>query len=535
MRLKYFWLIASLSLNAAFSAAPGLEGLVLRGSSSAVVASGFEASGINLEEINTPQKEKLVKVLERYLSQPITEEVLQAIRQDILTHYESCGRPLVIVTLPEQEVSSGALQLCVTEAKLGEVRVRGNRHFSSKSISDHIKLVPGEAIDQDTLIQNISYVNKHPFRQAQFVYTPGQDPDSTDIELIVEERAPFRAYAGAESTGRQQLSRMRYFTGFQWGKFLGMNNQTFSYQYATAENFNYAQSHHINYTVFLPGEQVMQIFGGYSRIRSMLTDNVAKSKGFSVQASLRYALPLPVENDYTHEIVCGGDYKRMNNATEFIILTNPRRRNVNLTQLALGYMGRLKASRLEMSSEVYGFYSPGKWLADQTQTDYSAIRPNTKPQYVYFTSKWAAVYTLPLQYTLSTVIQTQLSFKNLLPSEQFALGGHNTVRGYGEGDFTCDQAFAASLELKTPSMRLTLSDKQKWKDSLQAVAFIDYGVGRNHQASAGLPKRRWLLGIGPGVRYHLGNNFSFRLDWGFRCHDGTIKDSLISFGSLMVF
>jgi len=535
MKTKHLLSLLLLSFSNTFCDSPQLKGLRLRAHAEDVKRTEFSASGIDVSDIDAPSREKLAKVLERYIDQPITEELLQAVRQDILAHYEVSGRPLVIVSLPEQEVSDGALQLLVTESKLGEIRVRGNRHFSSKSISDHIQLVPGEPIDQETLIQNISYVNRHPYRRAQFVYTPGENPDSTDIELLVEERDPLRVYAGVESTGRKQISRERYFAGIQWGKAFGMHNQTLSYQYATAENFSYFQSHFINYTVFLPQEQILQVFGGYTHIKSMLVDNIASSRGFSVQASMRHDIPLAPYNDYTHEVTWGFDFKRMNNVTEFLILTNPRRRNVNLTQFALSYAGRIDGNYLDMSAEVNAFYSPGKWISDQTDADYSAIRPNTKSNYGYLRAKWAIAYILPLNYTLSAFTQTQVSFRNLMPSEQFALGGSNTVRGYDEGYFNCDQAFNASLEIKTPSARLLRTNNPKFRDSLQFVGFLDYGVGGNHEESAGLAKRKWLLSAGPGFRYHIGNNFSLKFDWGFRLHDGTIKKSLPSFSTIIIY
>lgn len=535
IQARHLVLLLALAFSNVFCHSLHLKGLSLRASVESVKKAALTASGVDIHEVKAPKEHKLAELLSRYMDEPITEALLQAIRQDIRAHYEACGRPLVIVSLPEQEVSHGALQFLVTESKLGEIRVRGNRHFSSQSISDHIQLVPGDPIDQETLIQNISYVNRHPYRRAQFVYTPGQDPDSTDIELLVEERDPLRIYAGAESTGRKQISRERYFAGIQWGKAFGMHNQTLSYQYATAENFSYFQSHYINYTVFMPKEQIVQVFGGYTRIKSMVVDNIASTKGFSIQAAMRHDIPLAPYNDYTHEITWGFDFKRMNNSTEFIILANPRRRNINLTQLAFGYVGRMDGDYLDMSGEVHAFYSPGQWLGDQSNTDYSAIRPNTKSHYAYLTAKWALAYTLPLNYTLSGLVQSQVSFRSLMPSEQFALGGQNTVRGYGEGYFTCDEVFNGSIELKTPAMRLLRSKNPKFRDSFQAVSFLDYGVGSNHEVSAGIEKRKWLLSAGPGFRYHIGNNFSLRFDWGFRLHDGTIKDSLPSFSTIIIY
>ena len=50
----------------------------------------------------------------------------------------------------------------------------------------------------------------------------------------------------------------------------------------------------------------------------------------------------------------------------------------------------------------------------------------------------------------------QLSNRSLLPMEQCAVGGFNTVRGYRENQLVRDECFIASLELRVPIVALPI-------------------------------------------------------------------------------
>ena len=528
-----FLLAGCLTITTSFGL--DVQGICLVGNKQSVQKECTQ-KGICSSVLSLPNAEALERKLHAYLEKPFSEELLVDLQKVIAKHYEEAGRPLVLVGIPEQEISSGCLQLTVTESKLGEVRVKGNQYFSEEGLKKHLGLNPGDPIDEKALMQKVAYINRNPYRKSQFVYTPGQEPDETDLELIVRDREPFKFYIGSENTGRKQLGRVRFFSGFQWGKAFGMEDHTFSYQAAFSENFVHYKGHTLNYTIYFPTKEVFQLFGGYSNVHALPVDGLAQSHGFTVQGSMRCNIPIESKDpDFLQDFIYGFDFKRMNTTTEFTALVTPRRHNVNLTQIALGYLGSLDTERFDMSVELNAFYSPGKWLGDQSAADYSQLRPNTRPTYGYITTKLAGSYLMESDFTISGMVQSQWSPRNLMPSEQISLGGHNTVRGYDEGYVSTDMAFLASAELKTPSIRLIRSKRPFWKDSFQLLAFVDYALGTNHHTSPGVPKKKWLLSVGPGMRYNISTRFSVRFDWGMRLHDGGLRNSLVSFGTVMVF
>jgi hemolysin activation/secretion protein len=85
----------------------------------------------------------------------------------------------------------------------------------------------------------------------------------------------------------------------------------------------------------------------------------------------------------------------------------------------------------------------------------------------------------------------QVSNSSLLPIEQIAVGGINTVRGYRENELVRDEGFSNSVEFHYP-----LFGEPNAKQVLSLVPFVDYGGAWNRNQSA-----RYLLSTGLGLNW----------------------------------
>ena len=103
--------------------------------------------------------------------------------------------------------------------------------------------------------------------------------------------------------------------------------------------------------------------------------------------------------------------------------------------------------------------------------------------------------------------QLQLSADPLISTEQFSLGGANSVRGYLQDALLSDNGFLVSAELRVPVARLTQLDT-----TVQITPFIDFGTGWN--ADDSVLKHETLLATGFGILLQSPRNLSARLDWG---------------------
>jgi hemolysin activation/secretion protein len=101
----------------------------------------------------------------------------------------------------------------------------------------------------------------------------------------------------------------------------------------------------------------------------------------------------------------------------------------------------------------------------------------------------------------------QLADRALVPSEQFALGGEGSVRGYSQDFLLTDNRIKASAEVQLPVLRVF-----RGKGVIQVVPFVDWGMVWNSSGQAN-PSPNSLASVGLGLQWQQGD-FTARLDWG---------------------
>ena len=495
--------------------------IVLVGKEAALHQRGYKhLEGVYVYEVDPPGSEKkLAAKLEPFLGKPLTLFDITAIKKTIISYYKSYGRPMVAIQVPEQDVTEGVVQFLITEGVLGKVESKGNKWFSDARLKNFIKLKPGKPINEDKLVKNLDFMNRNPFRRTDAVYTPGEKPGTTDVELITKDRFPLRVYTGVDNTGLERTGKNRVFAGFNWGDAFGLDQQL-SYQYTASTDFYKFQAHTANYSIPLPWQHTLTFYGGYSNIHADLPHPAKRTHGNSYEASMRYNITLSPVGKYLHEFIWGGDFKRTNTNLEFeeqvFIPFHPY---TNLTQFAFGYNGGLELSRSKTSFDAEVYYSPGGWVADQSKKVYDETRPGAKPTYAYFRGSVVYIQYLPMNFSVSGLFRGQIATTNLLPSEQFGLGGYNTVRGYEERQVNTDNAILTSVEVRSPMIGLLqMIGTHKIKDGLQFLAFFDYGLGKDYARKGDISTHQWLMGVGPGLRYYIDPYLTVRLDYGFKLH-----------------
>ena len=273
-----------------------------------------------------------------------------------------------------------------------------------------------------------------------------------------------------------------------------------SYQFTSNLSFDKYNAHSLNYTSYLPWQHIFMLTGGYARIDPEIND--FESHGKEAQASFRYKIPFkPLYTNLQHEVYFGFDYKYVTNILFFVSQVEPpsleNNSIVNVTQEMVGYLLEHKSSRHELTFRLELFGSPVKWLPHQSNTDYSSLRKDAKPRYFYGTATLGEVYTFACRESVAGLIRFQGSANTLIPSEQFKLGGYNTVRGYEESVFISDNGVCANFEVRSRPF----SFFKKAKDELTLLAFMDYGWGYNYHPFDGIKTGAILWGTGPGLRY----------------------------------
>lgn len=454
-----------------------------------------------------------------FLNQPLTQQDILNLKHAIIMHYRRWGRPVVTLEIPKQNITNGVLQIIVIEGKLGKISVEENKHFKKEMLRSYIRLQEGKPIDSHTLLTDINWINRNPFRRVDVIYTPGSEEGDTDIRLLTSDRRPWKGFISIDNSGYDDTNTIRLCVGTSWGNLFNLDH-LLSLQCSCAPHMHRLWSLSGHYTIPLPWRDVCSIYGGYSSVHPNLKQKNVHSSGYCAQASLRYNFIISPLSTLLQDLFVGCDYKRMNNNIEF----GEKRiyqKSITIAHIVLGYNGAHDSSWIKSSLILELFYSPpGPWLPRHSKKDYHLVRPKAKIHYLYSRFTFAPIVQLPKDFSLLLTLRGQIASCPLMTSEQFGLGGHNTIRGYKEREVNVDNALLASAELRTKPLPLIKTNQVK--DGLQLLVFLDYGIGNNIYTDPKInPKEKksvYLLSIGPGIRYEITPHVNFRGDLGFQLH-----------------
>jgi hemolysin activation/secretion protein len=457
----------------------------------------------------------LESLKKEYISQPLTLEKIEGLRTKILNFYHSKGRDLVKVIVPEQELTSRNLYVIIQEAHLGKVDIVGNLYFSDQSIRNNLSAEEGESLDFKDLKQDLSWINRNPFVQASAILSQGKEPNTTDLDIVVKDRWPYRFYVGADNTGTHSTGKTRLFTGVNFGNLFGLN-QNLSYQFTSGTDYNRFRSMTVDYLIPFPWHNLLHVYGGYSQSQPHLAHRDLHLEAKNWQVDARYEIPINASGPLLQQIDVGFDIKRINNDLEFGG-TLVQRQFVNVIQAVVDYNNGYQDSRWKSTIDLSLFLSPGEIGHDNTTSVFETLRPDANCHYLIFGLEWSASYLLTKGgWLLTGDLWGQVTTTNLIPTEQLILGGYNSIRGYEQSEVTVDDGLAVSFELHTPNFFYRNNKGGRGaRDNLYFLTFVDYGWGRNHKLQEGEKDGINLLGVGAGVRYYLGNAINARFDYAF--------------------
>lgn len=491
---------------------------------------GGQEQGVRLVGVRLPgSKKKQVRFTEdlqsRFLNRELGMDDLEDLRCFVLTYYKEHGSHLVEVIIPPQDITEKVLHVVIAESRLGKITTSGNNWSSKRMTKKALGLKPGEKIQTDDLLVDLSYLNRNPFKRTDIIFSPGDEKGTTDIELVTKEKKAYRVYAGVDNRGNEAIGTYRQYEGFNCGDFLGLDH-IFSYQLTTSLPVKRMYAHAAYYEIPLPKTMALSLYGGFSRVRSKRFSEDFRNSGENVQFSTRYHLPLMAWMKGSNDIALGFDYKRSNNTVLFsedpIIA-----RMATLSQLAFTYRYDQLFPSGWGTFDLELYISPIRFLSNQNKADYQLLSPKAIPQYYYWILGWEKSFNLPKCMSLYLRLKGQYANQNLLPSEQLGLGGYDTVRGYREREINGDQGILANLEFRSPYLSLfklkSLCEtntqcqcNNQPKDALMLLAFIDYGFTKNHHKVDGEKNAQYIVSMGPGLNYLISPYLNLTLYWGYR-------------------
>jgi hemolysin activation/secretion protein len=457
----------------------------------------------------------LKKTLQNYLNHPLTDSYLKLVKRAIIDYFHAKKKQHVTVIIPVQEVRNGVIIIQVMEGKVGKITFNGQKWFSESVIRKGVHLEESGYLVEEDMLNDLSWLNRNPFHHTQVILTPGQEFGLTNVEFLTKDRFPARFYMGSDNTGFISNGMLRYFAGGNWGNAF-MIGDILSYQYSASQNFHQFQSHVVNYSSLLSTKHLLTVYGCYAQMFPDIPGY--NSTGKCAQGSIRYHIPIkPLYGTFRSHVETGFDFKYVNSALFFngnpAEAPPPDNSQINVTQFLGSYGLQRNWDRNVLTFDGKAYFSVWKDLfPHQTTAAYAGLRPFSHVRYIYFQASLSNQYQTESGWVFSTLLRGQLASCTLPSTEQFGLGGENTVRGYYEQQFIADNAACFNLEVYTPSFSIF----KKNLDKCSFLGFFDCGYGYNYSAEASPYIRQLLIGMGPGLRYDIAPYLNVILDYGFQ-------------------
>jgi hemolysin activation/secretion protein len=433
-----------------------------------------------------------------YLGPGRTEGDVEQARAALEKVYQDKGFQTVSVVIPQQEVRGGVVYLQVEEAKVGRLRVKGSRYFSLDAIKKGApSLAEGKVPNFNEVARDMVALNQLPDRRITPTMRPGVEPGTYDVDLNVKDTFPLHGSLELNNRYSQNTTPLRlngavsYSNLWQLGHTLG-----FSFQIAP-QNIDDAQVYSAYYLARIPQVEWFSLMFQATRQNSnvsTLGGGATAGNGSIVGGRAMFTLPAPNTVGFYHSLSLGLDYKHFDQDITVGGVTTGS--PITYWPWSLNYNAALagKSSTTELNAAVvFGFQGMGS-----TEVEFDNRRYNADGSFIYFRGDLSHTQDLPFGFQAYGQTQGQIANQPLVDSEQFSLGGLDTVRGYLESEVLGDNALCGTFELRTPSVPQVLGI-----DEWRFYGFVDGGAATLNDPLPEQTSRFNLASIGAGSRIHL--------------------------------
>jgi len=477
----------------------------------------FEVNGNSLLQVDALEAAVLP-----HMGEAQTLKNVEAARAALAQAYQDAGYLTVVVSIPEQNVDGGVLQLQVTEAPVERLRVVGAQYTLPSVVAQRLDQAQEGRVPNFTVLQQqIESVNRSADIKVSPVLKAGKTPGTVEVQLDVEDQLPL--HGSAEISNRQSpnttptrlSAALRYDNLWQAGHSLGMTMQT--------------SPEKPSETGVLTANYVLPWGTGGDALTTYLVSSRSEfaslagggSLGASDTLGARYAQQLGGQEGRIQSLSWGADYKHILQSD----VGGLRENTLRYLPLSLGYrslwLGPSQPTVVD-ASLVLGV----RGLLGNSDRQFEAKRAQALSSFAVARAGWQGTTDLPgyAQWMLGAKVEGQLASGVLLPSEQFVAGGVDSVRGYLEGERSGDQALRASLEINSPSTKL--GNMLGWR--IRGLAYIEGAVLHNLDTAAEVTH---LLGWGVGARVSGPRGLSVMLDAAQALADGAVGGGGTSAGT----
>jgi hemolysin activation/secretion protein len=429
--------------------------------------------------------------------------------------YHDRGFQTINVSVPDQNVATGLIVFKAAEAKVGRVRVTNSRFYDTRTIRNRaVSLKEGEMPNFNDLTKDIIALNQWPDRRVTPALRAGVTPGTVDVDLNVEDRFPLHGTVEynnrySPNTTQPRLSATAHYDNlWQLGHSASVTYQVAPQRRRDAEVFSGS------YLARVSDWTSLLVYGVDSK------SDVATIGGMNVVGpgqiiGGRVVITLPARDNFFHSLSFGADYKSFGQVVN--LGTDQFSTPITYYPLAVSYgatwqnEGSLTQFNISATANVRGVGS--------SYEEFDAKRYQAAANFVHLNADLSHTQELPEGFQVFGRVKGQYSDGAMVSSEQFSLGGLDTVRGYLESETIGDIGVAGTVEFRSPDIGGWLQGNLKDEtgegkprfttfNEWRLFGFVDAGTVSIFDPLPGQQRQFDMWSYGVGTRFKVFDHLS---------------------------
>lgn len=422
--------------------------------------------------------------------QTLAEKATMRLRQE--------GYSMALVYVPVQGLQNNTLQLKALIGRYGDVAIRNTSSLMDNRVLGYTYPVrPGHLINGNQLDKSLLILNDIPGIQVKASMAPGKKADTAKIDLNVENLERYGGYVFVDNYGSRSSGRFRYGLDYHFNNVSHVGDQfDMTYLASTKGLHNYL----FRYNIPVARDGAMARIA-YSRMNYDLGGRYSYLHGDGWANTLELGITVPMKRTVNHSSFYDIAYRHRSLDDRLLDGVRSWRKSSDSIQGEIhGYTRTFKDSFSYSLSHLYGNIGMDNAIAQEQDT----LR-HVAGWYAHSNVNTYYIHQYNNRLQLHASVSGQYAWKNLDSSEQFYLGGADSVRAFPQGETGGDSGLLGTLE-----MRYLTS-----VPGLQMTAFIDAGrVFYNHDNLLGEGNNcRDLAGVGLGLIYSKYRDWYAKFDW----------------------
>lgn len=492
-----------------------------------ITVSSFEFTG------NTIFKTSVLKSLVRkYTHRPVHFKDLQDALRAVNEYYIEKGYFLARAVLPAQDIANGVINIVVVEGKLGDVIIEGAKFYKTGFIKSRFSCSSNGVLNYHRLFKALILLNEYPDLSVKAVMQKGKEPYTVDVVLKVTDKRPSHFTVNYDNYGSRYVSRQHSGIGMEYSN-LWLNGDKFALNGVSGTPTRNLLYGGVAYSVSINNYGTRAGIS-YTKSNFDVQREFRRLNAGGVSETIGLVLAQPLQRTLTSalDVALGFDHKTAENYLLGDLSSQDKLRIVKLSltgnNLDARFMGR-NYFDLGVSKGLSGFMGGSK----DNAVDMS--RTNVGGGFLKGNLDLGRYQKLPLNCMLTVKGSLQLADAALPVSEQMAIGGADTVRGYAQAEHLGDTGEVFNVELNTPvpffgNYKVPFV-KRPIKDVVRLVGFMDYGNVFLKKPEAGETKHSEITGAGFGFRLDFGHDLNAKLDFGFPVagHKSSSGDDVVTY------